>query len=71
MKTTPRLMALAERAKDSFAPGTYYRLPDFLTWEGLAERRRKWDIDPSHAPLASGPGVLAWGRLIASNYVHV
>lgn len=54
----------------TYAPGTYYRLPDRFNgdWRLVAESRKRWGMDPMHAPLACGPGVVAWGRLIDSNY---
>jgi hypothetical protein len=38
-----------------------YELPDFLTWEMVAERRRRWDIPEIFVPIAVGPGCLGWG----------
>jgi hypothetical protein len=38
-----------------------YVLPEPLTWEMVAERRARWDIDPIFVPLGFAPGCLAWG----------
>jgi hypothetical protein len=51
--------------------GWYYELPEGLTWERATEGRKRWDIDPTFAPLALAPGVVAWGRLLPSNYKRV
>lgn len=51
-----------------FADGTYYRLPEGYTWEKATASRLKWGTDPRFAPLALGPGCVAWGTLLASNY---
>ena len=38
-----------------------YRLPEGLTWEMVAERRERWDIDQIFVPLAVSPGCIGWG----------
>ena len=38
-----------------------YRLPEGLTWDIVAERRRTWGIDPIFVPLAVVPGCVGWG----------
>lgn len=38
-----------------------YVLPAPLTWEDVAERRVRWEIDPIFVPLAFAPGCLSWG----------
>ncbi len=38
-----------------------YELPEGLTWEMVAERRRQWDVDPIFVPLAVSPGCIGWG----------
>lgn len=47
-----------------YREGTYYALPSHLTWERVAEARKRWDIKAMNAPVAMGPGVIAWGRLL-------
>lgn len=47
-----------------YREGTYYALPSHMTWERVAEARKRWDIEPMNAPVAMGPGVIAWGRLL-------
>lgn len=54
----------------AYPEGTYYRLPYGLDWCRVVEMRRRWDVRPDFAPLAVAPGVVAWGRLLPSNY-HV
>jgi hypothetical protein len=38
-----------------------YCLPEGLTWERVAELRRRWDVDPVFVPLARSPGCIGWG----------
>ena len=38
-----------------------YRLPEGLTWEMVAERRARWDIDDIFVPIAVSPGCVGWG----------
>ena len=38
-----------------------YVLLEPLTWEQVAERRARWQIDPIYVPVAIAPGCLAWG----------
>lgn len=38
-----------------------YRLPHGLTWDMVAERRARWDIDPVLVPVAVAPGCVGWG----------
>jgi hypothetical protein len=38
-----------------------YRLRDGLTWDMVAERRARWDIDPIFVPVAVAPGCVGWG----------
>jgi len=51
-----------------YPQGAVFMLPEPLTWKMVAASRRRWNHDPSHAPLACGPGVVAWGRPLLSNY---
>lgn len=39
-----------------------YQLPEGWTWELVAERRAKWDVDPTHYPLVSVLGGTCWGK---------
>lgn len=47
-----------------YREGTYYALPSHMTWEKVADARKRWDIGPMNAPVAMGPGVIAWGHLL-------
>jgi|GEM_PF-3502940 len=53
------------------ATGTFYRLPDGLTWESVAASRRRWGTDPQFAPLGVGAGLIAWGTLLPCNFERV
>lgn len=53
------------------ATGTFYRLPQGLTWERVAALRAVWDIAPNFAPLGGANGVMSWGTLLPSNFEKV
>ena len=38
-----------------------YSLPEGFTWDMVAERRVRWDIDPIFVPVAVAPGCVGWG----------
>lgn len=38
-----------------------YRLPEGLTWEMVAERRRRLDIAGLFVPIEVSPGCIGWG----------
>lgn len=38
-----------------------YRLPNGLTWEMVAERRARWEIDENFVPVAVAPSCIGWG----------
>ena len=38
-----------------------YILPAHLTWADVHTARERFELSPISVPVASGPGVLAWG----------
>lgn len=50
-------------------PGTFFPFPDGMTCEDMARSRSHWGTDRTHAPLAVGPGVVAWGRPLPINFI--
>jgi hypothetical protein len=52
----------------TYATGTYFALHPSLTWEKVAEARRRWNIANIYAPIAFAPGCTAWGALFPSDY---
>lgn len=38
-------------------------LPVGWTWERVEAERAKWNIGPSMVPIATAPGVVAWGTI--------
>lgn len=55
-------------AQVQYREGAYFPLPEGLDWQRIAASRARWGIDGLHAPLATGPGCIAWGRPLAGDY---